>query len=121
MAGFCAVSQDQSAETALDGWRRSADGTLLCPFSLLTGNLTGNFAKKRLLARQSLEIVALAWALDANSLLNETGNYFIGAGNSGAGTGNLSCQNRNHRGMRFSVQTRGAAPTIILEGNLTTI
>jgi hypothetical protein len=26
-------------------WRSSADGPLLCPFSLLTGNFTGNFAK----------------------------------------------------------------------------
>jgi hypothetical protein len=36
------------------GWRRSADGPLLCPFSLLTGNFTGNFAKSWLLARQRL-------------------------------------------------------------------
>jgi len=26
------------------GWRDSAGDPLLCPFSLLTGNLTGNFA-----------------------------------------------------------------------------
>ena len=25
------------------GWRRSGERTLLCPFSLQTGNLTGNF------------------------------------------------------------------------------
>src|SRR5450759_5524648 len=48
-----------SAETGLAGWRRSADGPLLCPFSLLTGNFTGNFVKSRLLARQRLQIVAL--------------------------------------------------------------
>jgi hypothetical protein len=37
-------------------------------------------------------IGASIWT-DANSLLNETGNYFGGAGNSGAGTGNFICQN----------------------------
>jgi hypothetical protein len=40
------------------GWRRSADGPLLCPRSLLTGNFTGNFTKSRLLARQRLQILA---------------------------------------------------------------
>jgi GMC oxidoreductase len=40
--------------SAKAGWRSSADGPLLCPFSLLTGNFTGNFAKSRLLARQRL-------------------------------------------------------------------
>jgi hypothetical protein len=44
----------EMVEATLVGWRRSADGTLLCPFSLLTGNFTGNFAKSRLLARQRL-------------------------------------------------------------------
>ena len=49
---------NDTAETGLAGWRRSADGPLLCPFSLQTGNFTGNFAKSRLLARQRLQIVA---------------------------------------------------------------
>ena len=40
------------------GWRRSADGPLLCLRSLLTGNFTGNFAKSRLPAHQRLQIVA---------------------------------------------------------------
>ena len=42
---------DNSAKA---GWRSSADGPLLCPFSLLTGNFTGNFAKSRLRERQRL-------------------------------------------------------------------
>jgi hypothetical protein len=40
------------------GWRRSADSTLLCLSSLLTGNFTGNFGKWQLLARQRLQTVA---------------------------------------------------------------
>jgi hypothetical protein len=40
--------------SAKAGWRRSADGLLLYPFSLLTGNFTGNSAKSWLLARQRL-------------------------------------------------------------------
>jgi hypothetical protein len=36
-------------------------------------------------------------AIDAISLLNGTGNYFGEAGNSGAGTGNFTSQNRNQR------------------------
>src|SRR4051812_45453608 len=42
----------------LGGWRSSADGPLLCPFSLLTGNFTGNFAKLRLRERQRPPVVA---------------------------------------------------------------
>ena len=45
---------DRKAETGLAGWRPSAGGTLLRPFSLLTGN----FAKSWLPARQGLQIVA---------------------------------------------------------------
>jgi len=40
--------------SAKAGWRRSADGPLLCFNSPLTGNFTGNFAKSWLLARQRL-------------------------------------------------------------------
>ena len=36
-------------ETGLAGWRSSVDSPLLCPFSLLTGNFTGNFAKSEAL------------------------------------------------------------------------
>jgi hypothetical protein len=32
-------------------------------------------------------------------------NIFSRTGNSGAGTGNFACQNRNHRRMKFSVHT----------------
>ena len=39
-------------------WRSSADGPLLCPFSLLTGNFTGNFVKSCLRERQRLQIMA---------------------------------------------------------------
>jgi hypothetical protein len=49
----------KSPVTRLVGWRSSADSPLLCPFSLLTGNFTGNFAISRLLVRQRLEIVPL--------------------------------------------------------------
>lgn len=45
-------------QTGPVGWRRSADDPLLCPFSLLTGNFTGNFAKSRLRERRRLKIVA---------------------------------------------------------------
>jgi hypothetical protein len=40
-------SANQRREAGLTGWRSSADGPLLCPFSLLTGNFTGNFAKSQ--------------------------------------------------------------------------
>jgi hypothetical protein len=57
-AGFLATLKRISLQTGLAGWRRSADGILLCPFSLLTGNFTGNSAKSWLLARQRLHVVA---------------------------------------------------------------
>ena len=59
-AGFIGGCSSKSRETGLDGWRSSANGPLLCPFSLLTGNFTGNFAKSWLLPRQRLQIVAAA-------------------------------------------------------------
>jgi hypothetical protein len=40
-AGFPATFKRKFPKTGLAGWRRSADGHLLCPFSLLTGNFTG--------------------------------------------------------------------------------
>lgn len=45
------TTHSEIVETALAGWRTSADGPLLCLFSLLTGNFTGNFAKSRHSAR----------------------------------------------------------------------
>ncbi len=47
-----AMTSGKSQEPGLAGWRSSADGPLLRPFSLLTGNFTGNFAKSRLRGRQ---------------------------------------------------------------------
>src|SRR5262249_51968060 len=38
-------SQARNRETRLGGWRSSAHSALLCPFSQLTGNFTGNFNK----------------------------------------------------------------------------
>jgi len=43
--------------SAKAGWRRSALRPLLCSNSLLTGNLTGNFAKMWPLPRRSLQLV----------------------------------------------------------------
>ena len=43
MAGFLVTLSGKSLETRLAGWRSSADAPLLCPFSLLRGNFTGNF------------------------------------------------------------------------------
>ena len=40
------------------GWGGSAEFPLLCPFSLLTGNFTGNYAKSRLWERQRLQLTA---------------------------------------------------------------
>ena len=44
----------QNRETGLTGWGSSAASTLLCPLSLLTGNLQGNFARSRVRERQRL-------------------------------------------------------------------
>jgi hypothetical protein len=44
-AGQIVLWIERGPETRLAGWRRSADGPLLCPFSLLTGNFTGNFVE----------------------------------------------------------------------------
>jgi hypothetical protein len=49
---------NRESDTGLVGWRCSADGPLLCPFSLLTGDFTGNFAKSRIRERQRLSNVA---------------------------------------------------------------
>ena len=55
-AGAFASSGGQKTETGLGGWRPSAVSTLLCLFSLLTGNFTGKFAKiGALAARETVE------------------------------------------------------------------
>lgn len=45
-------------ETGFGGWRSSADGPLLCPFSLLTGNFTGILQSHGLWERQRPQIMA---------------------------------------------------------------
>ena len=65
---------------------------LLCPFSLLTGNCTGNFAKSRLRERQRPEIVVSSQGIRREFPTPGSGNYFVGTGNLGARTGILYLQ-----------------------------
>jgi hypothetical protein len=98
-----------SAATQNVGWRSSADGPLLCPFSLVTGNFTGNFAKLRLLERRRPQIMTAPQAFDANSLLNRTGNYFVGTGIFEARTGNFIGRIWDHRRIEAEPSCPGEA------------
>jgi len=80
-------------ETALAGWRHSADRLLLCPLSLLTGNFTGNFPKLVVSGTSETAKCAVVAELLTNSPLNGTGNYFGGTGNFCSGTGNFASPN----------------------------
>jgi len=53
-----ATGTDEKFRHWLNGWRGSADGALLCPFSLLTGNSTGKILNSGIWERQRLQITS---------------------------------------------------------------
>jgi hypothetical protein len=91
IGGFWAATAYVCGETGLVGWRSSAGRPPLCPFSLLTGNFTGNFCKIAVSgAPETLScgaVTALSMQIPYSA---EQGIIFGGTGNFGGRTGSLS-------------------------------
>lgn len=66
-SGICSLHKDAETIASRAGRGGSAVVALLCPFSLLTGNFTGNFAKLRLGSARDRKYRRRYGAFDANS------------------------------------------------------